>query len=265
MRSRRPRRTTPGGPSSPSSWAWSASTTPRSAAPASWPAGGPILSWALTRQVLAQVRPLLVVLATGPLMEPLPDDHRVLRRDPATEHLQLEPLRPLDILTLVCDRLGVRRLPEPVAGLIEERAQGNPFLSEELADALRDTGLIRITGDPAAGGARLTDRRAHHLRRAGARPLAPPRGGARPAGSATSGQPDRAVPPHRRLHRGGIRRCHRGLPGPLDGRGPDGVAAGPRGPGPPSDDSRGPSGRPGHAPGSTRAWQPTTSAGRGRL
>jgi class 3 adenylate cyclase/tetratricopeptide (TPR) repeat protein len=102
-------------------------------------------SWALTRQVLAQVRPLLVVLATRPLMEPLPDDYRLLRQDPATERLQLTPLSPRDVATLVCDRLGVRRLPEPVAGLIEERAQGNPFFSEELAYALRDTGLIRIT------------------------------------------------------------------------------------------------------------------------
>jgi predicted ATPase len=101
-------------------------------------------SWALTRQVLAQVGPLLVVLATRPLMEPLPDDYRVLRQDPATERLQLEPLRPHDVATLVCDRLGVRRLPEPVVDLIEERAQGNPFFSEELAYALRDTGLIRI-------------------------------------------------------------------------------------------------------------------------
>jgi predicted ATPase len=55
------------------------------------------------------------------------------------------PLRPLDTLALVCDRLGVRRLPEPVAALIQERAQGNPFFSEELAYALRDAGLIRIT------------------------------------------------------------------------------------------------------------------------
>jgi predicted ATPase/class 3 adenylate cyclase len=102
-------------------------------------------SWALTRLVVARVRPLLLVLATRPLVEPLPDDYRRLRQDPATEHLQLEPLSPHDTLALVCDRLGVRHLPEPVAALIQERAQGNPFFSEELAYALRDAGLIRIT------------------------------------------------------------------------------------------------------------------------
>ena len=102
-------------------------------------------SWALARQVVAQVRPLLLVLATRPLVEPLPEEYRRLRQDPAAERLRLEPLSAQDTLALVCDRLGVRRLPEPVAALIEERAQGNPFFSEELAYALRDAGLIRIT------------------------------------------------------------------------------------------------------------------------
>ena len=102
-------------------------------------------SWALTRQVVAQVSPLLLVLATRPLVEPLPEDYRRLRQDRATGYLRLEPLDDQDVLTLVCDRLGVRRLPTPVAALIQERAQGNPFFSEELAYALRDAGLIRIT------------------------------------------------------------------------------------------------------------------------
>jgi class 3 adenylate cyclase/tetratricopeptide (TPR) repeat protein len=102
-------------------------------------------SWALARRVAMRVRPLLLVLATRPLVEPLPDDYRRIQQDPTTEHLRLEPLSPHDVLALVCDRLGVRHLPEPVAALIEERAQGNPFFSEELAYALRDAGLIRIT------------------------------------------------------------------------------------------------------------------------
>jgi class 3 adenylate cyclase len=97
-------------------------------------------SWALARLVAARVGPLLLVLATRPLVEPLPDDYRRLRQDPAAERLQLEPLSRHETLALVCDRLGVRSLPEPVAVLIEERAQGNPFFSEELAYALRTPG-----------------------------------------------------------------------------------------------------------------------------
>ncbi len=49
-------------------------------------------SWALTRQVVAQVSPLLLVLATRPLVEPLPEDYRRLRQDRATGYLRLEPL-----------------------------------------------------------------------------------------------------------------------------------------------------------------------------
>ncbi len=101
-------------------------------------------SWALARLVATRVRSLLLVLASRPLVEPLPNEYRQLREDPAADCLRLEPLGPQETLALVCDRLGAQRLPEPVAALIEERAQGNPFFSEELAYALRDAGLIRI-------------------------------------------------------------------------------------------------------------------------
>ena len=101
-------------------------------------------SWALTALVASQVRPLLLAIATRPLAEQPPPDYRRLRDGPTTDRLPLQPLDPGDTLTLVCSRLGVPNLPERVAGLIEDRAQGNPFFSEELASALRDTGLIRI-------------------------------------------------------------------------------------------------------------------------
>src|SRR4029453_9127541 len=143
-------------------------------------------SWALTAEVASQVRPLLLAITTRPLAEPLPPDYRRLRDDPASDRLPLQPLDPGDTLTLVCSRLGVPSLPERVAGLIEDRAQGNPFFSEELAYALRDTGLIRIAdgrctiapgaGDPRAvsfphtvpgvGAGRVARRRPPH-RRAG--------------------------------------------------------------------------------------------------
>jgi hypothetical protein len=121
-------------------------------------------SWALARQVVVRVRPLLLVLATRPLVEPLPDDYRRLRQDLATEYLRLEPLSPQDTLALVCNRLGVRQLPEPVTALIQERAQGNPFFSEELAYALRDAGLIHIADGTCSIAAAAT---AHRLGLAG--------------------------------------------------------------------------------------------------
>jgi tetratricopeptide (TPR) repeat protein len=53
---------------------------------------------------------------------------------------------------LVCQRLGVASLPESLAELIYTKTDGNPFFGEELAYALRDSGLISI----ANGECRLT-------------------------------------------------------------------------------------------------------------
>src|SRR5262245_52773322 len=105
-------------------------------------------SWAQARQVVAQIKALLLVLATRPLVEPLPAEYRHICTDAATERLQLEPLSAHDTLGLVCGSLGVRRLPESAAALIEE-----------LAYALRDAGLIRVadgvcTIAPGAGDLR---------------------------------------------------------------------------------------------------------------
>jgi tetratricopeptide (TPR) repeat protein len=48
-------------------------------------------------------------------------------------------------VSLVCQRLGVSALPEPVASFIREKAGGHPFFSEELAYMLRDSGRIVVT------------------------------------------------------------------------------------------------------------------------
>ncbi|HEU5098812.1 MAG TPA: tetratricopeptide repeat protein [Roseiflexaceae bacterium] len=64
----------------------------------------------------------------------------------AALHVRLDALEPEQALALACRRLGVSALPAPAAELICEKAHGNPFFSEELAYALRDTGLIKIEG-----------------------------------------------------------------------------------------------------------------------
>ncbi|MBA3534857.1 MAG: AAA family ATPase, partial [Ardenticatenales bacterium] len=102
-------------------------------------------SWALTLQLRQRVKPLLLILATRPLTQ-LPLEYSQLLRAPDTRHMVLENLLPEETLALVCQRLGVSELPEPVAALIREKAEGHPFFSEELAYALRDAGLIRVEG-----------------------------------------------------------------------------------------------------------------------
>ncbi len=102
-------------------------------------------SWALARHVARQVQPALQVIATRPLTEPIPPEYRNLLDEQSALRLALEPLPSEDIYALICQRLGVKALPDQVVTLIRDKAEGHPFFSEELAYALRDAGLILIT------------------------------------------------------------------------------------------------------------------------
>ena len=101
-------------------------------------------SWALAWLVCQRVPSALVVLALRPLAEPVPDEYQRLRLAHGSQQLQLDPLPADDIAALVGQRLGVTSVPQPIADLIGEHAGGNPFFSEELAYALRDTGAITV-------------------------------------------------------------------------------------------------------------------------
>lgn len=101
-------------------------------------------SWALTLAVSQQVRPLLLVIAARPLDVAPSTEYKQLLQAGNVKHLRLNSLSSEDALTLVCQRLRVSSLPAPVAALIRDRAEGNPFFSEELAYALRDAGLIEV-------------------------------------------------------------------------------------------------------------------------
>jgi class 3 adenylate cyclase/tetratricopeptide (TPR) repeat protein len=91
-----------------------------------------------------QPNALLLVLTARPLAEPVPGEYSQLRQLPGLHHLSLQPLAPDAALRLVCRRLGVASLPPSIADLIQRKAEGHPFFSEELAYALRDTGIITI-------------------------------------------------------------------------------------------------------------------------
>ncbi|MBE7473750.1 MAG: hypothetical protein DPW09_38905 [Anaerolineae bacterium] len=101
-------------------------------------------SWALTRLVSQRVPNALLIVATRPLTAPLPVEYSQLLQTPGLQQIKLEAMSPEETLALVCQRLGVKTLPDPVATLIRAKAEGHPFFSEELAYALRDSGLIQI-------------------------------------------------------------------------------------------------------------------------
>jgi class 3 adenylate cyclase len=101
-------------------------------------------SWALAGLVSQRVQPLLMLITARPVAGPPPAGYAELLQNPATRRLVLEPLPAEDTVALVSQRLGVARLPEPVAALIRTKAEGNPFFGEELGYALREAGLIQI-------------------------------------------------------------------------------------------------------------------------
>ncbi len=105
------------------------------------------LSWQLALQVARIVSdvPVLLVLALRPLDNP-PTDHPYIQIGalPQCQRLSLAPLNADDVAKLVSLRLGVRELPAEVAQLIVQRANGNPFVAEELALSLREQQAISI-------------------------------------------------------------------------------------------------------------------------
>ena len=113
-------------------------------------------SWALALLLSQRVKSVLLVVTTRPLAEPQPSEYGQLLKIANAQHLLLTALSQEATLSLVCQRLGVTAVPEPVAALIRTKAEGNPFYSLELALALRDTGLLVI----ADGEGRLAEGRA---------------------------------------------------------------------------------------------------------
>jgi tetratricopeptide (TPR) repeat protein len=103
-------------------------------------------SWKLAALVRQSVHPVLLAIVMRPAIEMSAGEDRLLRT-PELQRLALNPLSPEETLTLVRQRLGTVEIPAPVMALILHRAQGNPFFSEELALALRDSGLIIVANE----------------------------------------------------------------------------------------------------------------------
>jgi len=102
-------------------------------------------SWKLARLITEELHPVLLVITTRPMPEPTPLDYHHLLQHAHLTHVRLEQLAPEDVAQLVRLRLETVDLPEAVTRFIQAQSEGNPFFSEELAYALRDAGLLRVT------------------------------------------------------------------------------------------------------------------------
>lgn len=101
-------------------------------------------SWALALAATRCPHPMLIIIASRPMSAPLPVEYSQIRHLSVTQSIVLNRMSDEETLQLIRHRLEVESLPDEVATLILEKAQGNPFFSEELAYALRDAGLITI-------------------------------------------------------------------------------------------------------------------------
>ena len=102
-------------------------------------------SLALASRICAQAEPLVMVFALRPIPGPAFDEIEALSRTSTGRRFDLEPLDPDDTVEIACRALGVASVPDAVEAIIRSKAEGNPLLSQELAGALRDAGLIQVS------------------------------------------------------------------------------------------------------------------------
>ena len=114
-------------------------------------------SWALASLASRQIPSLLVLLATRPFTQTSPAEYTQLLGGPRTVHLRLDRLSLEDTAGLLARALDVASVPETLAKLVEEKAEGNPLFVEELAYAMREGGLISVEQGQCRLAARLPD------------------------------------------------------------------------------------------------------------
>ncbi|NJM06010.1 AAA family ATPase [Candidatus Gracilibacteria bacterium] len=105
-------------------------------------------SWSLILAASQLIQPLLFCIALRPLADPS-NDFQALRYAPGTRYVRLEGLTIDAIAELMRLSLGVRTIPTSLVDTIVLQAQGNPLFSSELVAAMRDSGILRISGDSA--------------------------------------------------------------------------------------------------------------------
>jgi hypothetical protein len=102
-------------------------------------------SWALAEALAREAPEVLIVISLRPPGQgEIPAELQRLAEHTGTLRIHLDALTPQEAHTLVCQRLRARALSEPVARLIQDKAEGHPFFAEELAYALRDGGQIVV-------------------------------------------------------------------------------------------------------------------------
>lgn len=101
-------------------------------------------SWTLLALAAERVPSMLLLLTTRPLGASPPAELQRLMERPQAVGISLTGLSYQETESLVRERLGAVAVPEAITRQIWERAEGNPFFSEELSLALRESGQIEV-------------------------------------------------------------------------------------------------------------------------
>lgn len=109
-------------------------------------------SWALLLRARREIPRILLVVTMRPIGDAESDRLETIRPEITT--LRIGALERNDALDLACQRSGASRIAEPIAAIVQERAEGNPLFIEQLTYALRDAGRIVVEDGlvHAAGG-----------------------------------------------------------------------------------------------------------------
>lgn len=103
-------------------------------------------SWNFASAIKEQLSPVLMVLVGRPI-EGKEQEARQILTSQISSKIELEPLSKNETAQLVSFCLGVAQIAPEIADLIYGQSQGNPFFSEEIAYALRDSNnIVQVEG-----------------------------------------------------------------------------------------------------------------------
>ncbi|MBM7661363.1 class 3 adenylate cyclase/tetratricopeptide (TPR) repeat protein [Bacillus mesophilus] len=104
-------------------------------------------SWSFLLSYLNHCSPSFIVMSMRPEFSNLPPEYSVIESKEDSIKIKLDVLTFGETNQLISQCLGIQNLPSKISSFIYAKTEGHPFFSEELAYALRDGGMITITGD----------------------------------------------------------------------------------------------------------------------
>ena len=103
-------------------------------------------SWALAEQVSRDVESLMLVLTGRPMTDDVPEQLDHIRELPRTTHLRLDCLTIDETRQVLCGCLGLASVPDALVEAVQSKAEGNPLFTEQLAQVIRDSGVVEQRG-----------------------------------------------------------------------------------------------------------------------